>query len=331
MKILNVPPVLDDDGVLSLLRDLNQNINIPEVSINFKTLEWVRPFGTLVFAEGLKDFIKKRKENNLHTYYLDIDWLKKKSSGPISYLKYFGFFQYCGMRCGDFPNRGHHTNRYFPITIITKEHLENESFLGNWRNSIERKCEELAQLVTMDYIAHDYLEYSFREIIRNVFEHSRTESCSIMAQCYSDDEIEIAVADRGVGIHKTLVDKFKTNDPLESLFIALEPGVSCVDIERSKGQWGNSGFGLYILSGVGKEYGTFSILSSGAYLSLYKEDKKTVVDSLYYAGTAVKITVKKALLEYFPNLKKNLIDAGEVKYFDKYGKKIKASGKSKSS
>ena len=331
MNIINLPNVLDDNGAISFINDLNNSLEYPNVQMCFRNLSFVRPFGVLVSAEAFKDFVTKRKKKGFETYYMDSDWLKKKNSGAISYLKYFGFFKYCGIPIGEEPNKVFHTSTYFPIQTIEKSELEKESFFGNWRNIIEKKCAELSKLITNDEIAYTYLDYALREIIRNVFEHSNVTQCSLMAQCYANDEIEIAVADRGVGIHNTLKDKYRVDNPIDSLLLSMEPGVSRVNIEKSKGEWGNSGFGLYILSGVGKEYGTFSLLSSCAYLSLFKEDKKILVDNNYFNGTAIKLNVKKSYLEYFPNLRKKLIDEGENKYLERYGKKIRASGKSKKS
>ncbi len=331
MNTIILPNVLDDDGAISFVNDLNSSLEYPEVQICFKNLSFVRPFGVLVSAEAFKDFVNKRSINGLKTYYMDSEWLKSKNSGAISYLKYFGFFKYCGIPVGEEPNKIFHTSTYFPIQTIEKNDLEQKSLIGNWRNVIEKKCSELSKLITKDEIAYTYLDYALREIIRNVFEHSNVNQCSLMAQCYANDEIEIAVADRGIGIHNTLKDKYNVDNPIESLLLSMEPGVSRVNVEESKGEWGNSGFGLYILSGVGKEYGTFSLLSSCAYVSLYKEDQKILVDRNYFNGTAIKVRVKKSYLEYFPNLRKKLIDEGEEKYLERYGKKIRASGKSKKS
>jgi len=330
MKIINLPSVLDDDGGILLINCLNDSIDVSEISIDFRPLQFVRPFGTLITAEAIKDFSAKRRMKGYKTYCQDPQWILSKGSGPISYLKYFGFFQYCGLNIGEKPNKDYHTNTYFPIQVIRKQDLEKQSFIADWRKGIERKCEDLSTLICNDPVANEYLDYSIREIIRNVFEHANISECSIMAQCYGD-EIEFAIADRGVGIHSTLSEKYKTKTALDSVLLSLEPGVSRVDIDRSKGSWGNSGFGLYVLSGVGKTYGTFSLLSSGAYIKMYEDDQKTIVDKTYFTGTAVKLSVDRKQLEYFPNLRKKLIDEGEKLYEERHGKKMKASGKSKGS
>lgn len=331
---INLPNNLNDAGCISFIKELNSSLNIPEdVYLNFKQISWVEPFGTLVSAEALKTFNQYRKEHNLNTYYLDHEWLQNKSSSAISYLKYFGFFKYCGANIGELPNKEYHTMTYLPIQVLRKEELENGVFVKDWRNPILKKCSEMSLLISdNDYITN-YLEYGFRETIRNVFEHSGSTSCSVMAQYWKNsDEIEIAVADRGVGIHNTISDKYKTTTVFDSISLALEPGVSRMDIEKSSGNWGNSGFGLYLLSGIGKEYGHFSILSSGTYIKQYELEQKTLCDdNIFFKGTAIKIKVKRDSLDYFPNLLEKLIRDGESIYEKRTGKKIKASGMSRKS
>ncbi|GAB6091745.1 hypothetical protein [Spirochaeta dissipatitropha] len=328
MSKIYLPNNLDDDGAISLIRDLNYHIDENDVSINFDHLSFARPFGTLVAAEAFKQFVAYRKSRGLPTYYENDELLRAKSKGAISYLKYFGFFKYCGINIGDAENKAYHTNTYLPIQSLCQHDLEQNSKNGDWRNTIVKKCEELGELLTSDLSEIDYLEYSFREIIRNVFEHSGINECVLMAQAYKPDLIEIAVADRGCGIHSTIQPKYGTDEPIDSILLALEPGISMADISNSPGEWGNSGFGLYILSNVGKEYGTFSILSNCCYLRMYQDDKKILTDELFYKGTAIKLLVHKKELEYFPNLRKRLIDEGEQEYYKKYGERISASKRS---
>lgn len=296
--------------------------------INFDRVTFVRPFGTLVAAEAFTQFVLQRKKSNLPTFYENDEMLRIKTKGAIGYLKYFGFFRYCGIPIGDIENKDYHTHNYLPIQRLRQQELIQLSHDGNWRDRIVEKCEELGQLLTDDISEINYLEYSFREIIRNVYEHSGVDECCIMAQVYRGNEIEIAVADRGCGIHSTLQPKYKTSKPIESILLALEPGVSMSDISENSGEWGNSGFGLYILSNVGKQYGVFSILSNCCYLRMYQEDKKILTDDVFYKGTAVKLLVNRKDLEYFPNLRKKLIDEGEKAYFEKYGTKVSASKRS---
>lgn len=325
MARIIIPDSLNDDGALALVRDLTEVIDEPEVSVCFDRLSWVRPFGTLVAAEAFKDFVKIRSDNGYKTFYENSSMLLQQYSGAIGYLKYFGFFQYCGIDIGEQPNEDYHTKNYLRIQKLQQKELADDALNNDWRNRIVTKCEELGEMLCDDLSSINYLEYAFRETIRNVFEHAAVSECSLMAQAYKNGTIEIAVADRGRGIHATLKDKFSISNPLDSLLLALEPGISMEDVENSPGEWGNSGFGLYILSNVGKTYGAFSLLSSGCYLRMYHDDRTILTDEVFYQGTAIKILVNKADLEYFPNLRYKLIQDGEKKYKEKYGKEIKAS------
>lgn len=307
--MFDIPSTLNDDSVMRFIKTLNQHIEDREISINFKTLQWAQPSGTLMFAEAIKQFVSIRQDKGLSTYYHDLNWLKHRESGAVSYLKYFGFFKYCDIDAGNTPNKSSSSSRYIPIKVLSTEYFTS-LFSWDWRSRIERECENLAKLIIDDMYSVKFLGYSFREVIRNVFEHSGVKACTIMAQYWpSRDLLEIAVADRGHGIHETLKDKYKSASPLDSLLLSLKAGVSRNNIETPKSD--NSGFGLYVLSNVGKHYGEFSILSSGAYVKIAGNNQSTQFEKTYFQGTIIKIQVKKHSLEYFPNLFEKLKIEGD--------------------
>jgi len=110
--------------------------------------------------------------------------------------------------------------------------------------------------------------YSIREAIRNVFEHAATDEAIIMAQRWADGRAEIAIGDAGVGIYDSLSCAYKLRDEAHALRMAVLPGISDYTGPETRDRWQNSGFGLYMLSEVGKTFGRLELGSSGQLLSV---------------------------------------------------------------
>jgi hypothetical protein len=94
------------------------------------------------------------------------------------------------------------------------------------------------------------LSYSLRELMRNVFEHSETDSLYYCAQYWpKSSKVEVAVADFGIGIRRALSrnPNFRFDSDKEAREYSLLPSVSgATHRERSSGTWFNSGYGLYM-------------------------------------------------------------------------------------
>ena len=153
------------------------------------------------------------------------------------------------------------------------------------------------------------LGYCLRETVRNVFEHAETDSCALMAQKYANDDVEIAIADRGVGVLSSMRRAHKLSSAIDALRLAIRPGMSgTVEVEQS-GPWDNSGFGLYVLSQLGRQHGSFAITSSGASLIIGFGEESAVIANT--PGTVIKLRVSVSDAEYFPNRLQQIVDEGE--------------------
>lgn len=96
------------------------------------------------------------------------------------------------------------------------------------------------------------------------------------------ERVEIAVLDRGQGIHKSLQPKYPGIRPKEALFRAIEDGVSGHPN-------GSPGFGLFGSSQIARKgNGTFNIWSSGHGIVITSESEKTFSIS-GFEGTMVSI------------------------------------------
>jgi hypothetical protein len=326
---LLVPSIMSDLPCVDFIHRLGENIDVPNVQILFKHVEFARPTGALMVSVAIRKYVETRKAAGLKTFWDQDIRDDCPCSDAVKYLKYMGFFKDCGIPVGSESNRSRHTDNYYPVQRIEKKKLAEGSSGGDWRDSIEQKCQSLSALISDDLSTQVFLDYVFREIIRNVFEHSGADSCSLMAQNYKNEGLEIAVADHGIGIHDSLRTRHGFSSARESIQRSLEPGISKEDVFAQGDSWANSGFGLYVMSEVGRTYGEFSVLSSGVYLRRRGNDQTMKVIASHYRGTVVKLLVGREKLEYFPNLMEGLIREGENLYKEKYGSEIKASRSSR--
>ena len=82
------------------------------------------------------------------------------------------------------------------------------------------------------------------------------------------DEVEIAILDEGIGIRASLEKRFSVPSAGEALRMAVSPGVSCVRGANSDPDVENAGFGLFVLSKLGRDTGEFRLTTRGASLCL---------------------------------------------------------------
>lgn len=139
----------------------------------------------------------------------------------------------------------------------------------------------LAFMLTQEKVSQVYktFSYSIREIIRNVFEHSLSESAWICGEYWpSRNNAQIAIMDEGIGILRSLKNNSNysilKNDK-EANNLALEAGVSCTLGQKQYASqiWQNSGYGLYMAKSLCLK-GGFFILSSGEHTIFLKKHTK---------------------------------------------------------
>lgn len=177
---------------------------------------------------------------------------------------------------------------------------------------------------------YDTLVYSFREIMRNVVEHSNAEQFAFCAQYWPTySKVEAAIIDRGDGLTRTL--KRNPNLDIESdhdsLNFALMPGISGRAFKgapKQRGNWANSGYGLYMTSRLARQGGSFFIASgeTGMYLS---EEKRRHLETPFQ-GVALNLSFNvDRLSELKSSLSRFRDEAAEIAGKYKYGKNLKAS------
>jgi hypothetical protein len=147
----------------------------------------------------------------------------------------------------------------------------------------------------------DTLTYSIREIVRNVLEHSGAERFGICAQYWpTRQRVEVAILDRGIGLRSSLAGNphIDVSDDKKAINFALMPAVSGIAFKgarRQRGNWGNSGFGLYMTNRICRNGGNFFIASGDTAMLLTKgQGKRYFRCSL--DGTAVRMVINTSQL-----------------------------------
>ncbi|MCE8420972.1 ATP-binding protein [Rhodovulum sulfidophilum] len=213
------------------------------------------------------------------------------------YAAHFGFFQSFGLKHGKEPGEATGSSRYIPIRDLNVAQINEEAverFL-EVGDVIEERAAELAKVLTQDEAGdlQDTLTYSIREIMRNVVEHSQSENIHICAQYWPNlHEVEVGIVDDGIGVHAALTSN-PTHDGLdekEALELSLMPGISGNPMAgKGRGEWNNSGYGLYMTNRICRNGGHFLICSGGHGIKLSQGGKENFETS--FQGTAIRLFI----------------------------------------
>ena len=296
-----------DDAHILMTREVLELAGVTDdVVLDFSPVRFVLPFATLVFGWALIDLFADRSARGYKTYGKGFD----ESNGG-SYLGYFGFFKTIGFQTGNEPDQAPGGSRYLPLTRIRLRNLERDAGQNPYQREIERQCDRLAAVLfpgADNLGAADMISFCLREIIRNCFEHGQITTCMAMAQRWANGDAEIAIGDRGMGIMRALSQRHRITSAEDAIRKALLPGISSGEGRRVGNKWDNSGFGLYILSELGRRYGNFSVITSGSY---YRGNGSSDFHRLALTGTIVRLKVNTAESDHFPNILKQIVDEGE--------------------
>lgn len=171
----------------------------------------------------------------------------------------------------------------------------------------------------------DAIQYCFREIIRNTFEHGETNSFWVCGQYWpTRNEAEIAIMDEGIGILKSLQSnrRISVKNCKDANLLALQPGMSkAIGLKQDPMDiWQNSGYGLYVASTICAMTGGYFIVSSGDSAILINNNQQSEYKASQ-KGTAICLNIKtksKKLRDFDETLKaivaegqKNAVDNGE--------------------
>jgi anti-sigma regulatory factor (Ser/Thr protein kinase) len=286
-----VPDQLDLSTSLGFARALRSQPEAKEYIFDFQQLRWLEPFPMLYLSSQLRRFASQHAGCRFGVANFE----------ELGYASHMGFFQAFGLDFGKQPGEAKGNDRYLPITVLAVADLEQEA-AASYREIgevIERRSRRLARMLTQQDCGDlvDTLTYSFREMIRNVVEHSASDSVEYCAQYWpTRQSVEIAILDAGKGLRASLSENpfLQPDNDREALNLCLLPGVSGKMYNGRSStpydEWQNSGYGLYVTSRLCGNGGAFFICSGDTGLLLGHSRRQYLKTD--FKGTALSLVLR---------------------------------------
>jgi len=316
--IIKLPHNLDFEDALAFMSPISLRPGY-DLVFDFSQVKWVEPFGMLLVASRIRRIVDACGRNGVSCYVKG----HNRTQQSHDYLAHMGFFQSTGINFGKVPGQAPGSQRYVPITELTRDSLVQDPaarFDMHIGETIERRASNLARVLAQsESNLRETLKYSIREIIRNGFEHSESDNIWVAAQCWpNSDKVEIAILDDGIGIKESLSHNPNLSIVADDVALswAIKPGISGkthqVSLRRTRSQeseWDNSGYGLYITNALCRLAGDFVIVSGKK--ALHTTPASTVFHSAHHRGTAVRIQFTISKLPQLQQALKRIVDEGE--------------------
>jgi hypothetical protein len=291
------PAQFNMTSAISFASEIECAADADEYLIDFGAVRLVEPFPMLLISSELRKLARRYCAPAIDCANFE----------HMSYAAHMGFFQSFDLEYGNAPGEARGNGNYLPIKIYETKRVESEAFangveVGDQIESISRRMSIVLSGEDSGDL-FDTLTYSIREIIRNVVEHSAAERFGICAQYWPTRErVEVAILDRGIGLRESLSRNphIDVSDHKKAINFALMPAVSGKAFKGSRtkrrGNWGNSGFGLYMTNRICRNGGNFFIASGDTGMLLTKgQGKRYFTCSL--DGTAVRMVINTSELK----------------------------------
>jgi hypothetical protein len=278
----------------------------------------IEPYGSLLVINSIRTFAEMAKKKGIT---IKVRYVKNEMKIKNTYAKALRFYSSLGLPIGCNPEEdyyGTNGSRFIPIMKVDVSAVK--SSVDEYRD-IKYISSHISKVASRgNEILYDCVDFCVTEIIRNIIEHSDSKNIWYAAQYWPSKQggemVEISIMDEGVGIKKSLEMKF--NDEQDLLKLSLVPGCSRNQTIHYVESSDNAGFGLYMISEIGKRNGDFIISSSNESLYLFDEDEER--HNCLMKGTIIRLRLSLNSLKNYKTQKGQLIDNGLtiVKRFNKY-------------
>lgn len=286
------------DNALRFSRELDSITPDEEMIFDFSGMSNFDPLPMLMIGSIMRSY-----RNQFPDITFKLEGLDSPGKG---YAGTMGFFKYISssIEIGKMPGEANGSLNYIPITPIVVDELEKSEYeKGNYMvlgELIEKEAGRLARIVDRgNNELHKLLTFLIREILRNTPEHAKTNTMWLCGQYWPSYELaEIAIVDEGIGIYESITQNVAhreyITDNATALKWALKAGISEAFKpsmkQKSRDEWANSGFGLYMVNEICKHLnGSFCIISYGNYLLIDNHGIKS--GETLFKGTAIQMRV----------------------------------------
>lgn len=287
---IQVPRYLIFERTIEFVSSFKHLSNQNKYVFDFENLKRIDPFSLLYLSSELRTFKLKNSESEFLA----------KNFQHCTYAAHMGFFQSFGLDFGKQPGEANNNNRYIPIRIYDVPQIKESArdLMIHTGEILEGFAKEISEVLTQNYDKDltEILRYCLREALRNIVEHSHSQRFGFCAQYLpSLNVVSFAVLDRGIGIKESLKDnpKLKLETHLKAIKESLKPGISGKiypgQKRKPKGDWANSGYGLFMTSNICKNGGSFFVASGDKGIYLSSNDEKTL--DINIDGTSLNLTI----------------------------------------
>ncbi|MGD9488164.1 MAG: hypothetical protein AB7W47_09085 [Calditrichaceae bacterium] len=282
MEIFTFPHELTMDSSIQFINHIFDNTGHDEYMFDFNNLSWIEPFSLLYVSKHIKEFLDLNKKSNIQ---FNIPNNKIHSRDCLSYADHMAFFRSCGFGFGTKVVKKKGNNNYIPITSMPIKKLDKKANnrYTKIHNIIEEEAQRLSQVLTHtnNGPVFDVISYSFREIIRNVYEHSNSESYEYCGQYWpTKQKAELCLIDNGIGLKASLLNNpyLEIENDRDAVLMSYLPGISgkmYKGVKKVKHDvWQNSGYGLYMLNRICRNgNGSFFLASYSSGIMVERNDK----------------------------------------------------------
>ena len=315
--IIDIPD-MNFYNALEFCDKLNQIVPVEgeKYYFDFANVYTCDPFPMLIVSNEIRN---KRKELERFECYA--------KNCNNTYARHMKFYNACGIEKNDDVSVSKGNTRYNCITKLSVQQLKNEGLndLDIIQEVIDKKSKLMAEILAQGNKGfQSWLSFVIREIMRNVPEHSNSDTIWYCAQYWpSYDLVELAILDEGIGIRKSLSDNIayhnQIDSDLDAIQLALKPGISGTFRGDSQpitnNEWDNSGYGLYMVSQMCAELDASFIVASGdAAIRIRKEESSIVQEckKTKVHGTAIQIRIKPSHTTDYDKIRRIILQRGEM-------------------
>lgn len=263
-KIIYVPKQLIFEYTISFVKSYSQTWGRKNYIFDFINTTHVDTFSLLYMSYKLEIFKRNNPTSEFHA----------RNFKHLTYPAHMGFFKSFGLDFGKDPGQALGSRTYSPIKVFNVAEIRQSARDSgiHYGELLEEFAEEISDILTQkkSQTVTEILKYSIREILRNIIEHSEGEEFSFCAQYLpSLGKVYFAVLDKGIGLKKSLSNNPKLNivSDVDAIRWGLKPGVSGKvypgQKSKPKGEWANSGYGLYMTSNICKQGSSSFFIGTG--------------------------------------------------------------------
>lgn len=292
MTRIYFPNACTEHAIFNFCSEIESCSGEQQVVIDFSKMGRVKPFTMIYVAKFIREFNRRNKKTTVSCC-----GHKEKE-----YAANMAFFRAFGLKHGREPSCTQGSDRFVPFTILRIQTITDEAD-KSWKpeqDIIEQRSEQLAQILSQQEGTNlvDALTFSIREIMRNVYEHSGSKSIEYCAQYWPTyHEVEIAIADNGIGLRESLkLNPFvEVENDSDAIQQSLMPAISSKNYKGARidtsNPWHNSGFGLYMSSRICRLGGSFLVCSGDHGIKLDEMGKEHINLDHPCTGTVVRMVL----------------------------------------